>query len=843
MAKNLMQGDQHAIPFVLKMKDGTLITDAMVKTVVLNLGNLSRQYPGDVTYKNGQWLFPVTQAQTFAMRGSVEPQARVEFLNDDIFGGAGEPVELQNALNKGIIGTDGTTAAKQNAPTMQTELQGAILVIVAAAGVEFSAEGAVRYDEPQQLTDEQKAQAQQNIGVKAVTPDWQENDPESPNYIQNRNGGYYTWDEENPIGQYRILNGEKDDRFLTFANGRPQSDIGVYVAIKRDDAQAQFFKPFKYFLNDENASELGFYLKGWESDINAYSVSYILSPTDITDIKVYATNAVAWPSDVLPVSGLNSLGAVAVGSDFHPDEYGDDKFKYFSDVYLDNEGRLNTDKYFINIDSFEWSESSGAPDFHYETVKRGWILKSSEYLAGVLGIGSGDFPIRIIGGETVYGTGIPYLNCQFFTKTGKSGYFNWRATGKAEDAVLNPSSDSDFLVVRFTNNDGTWSTDKTYAEMKQALDDGKIVQGVVNDITSIGYVDGDSIEFYFSDFYSDNKRNPYFVYGAMHATVTEDAVEVQSSKDEDIANYRSMILPAQTIVVNNGNGALSAVMLGGIDIMDNPLTYLFSAFINMASYTLPTLTALYVKDRTPLATDRFYFSNTVLTPNSDNTSVKIDFIFKSADVTKTLTGSVTVPNGWDGETPLDETWTYEANDLLDGAVRYDEAQSLTDVQKNQARDNIGALPVDADVGQATVGQILSVKSVGSDGKPSAWSVVDKPKDGAKGDTGATGPQGETGPQGPQGETGPAGADGAPGKNGTNGEDGYSPTASVTETDDGAEITVTDKTGTTTATVKNGKNGADGHTPEKGVDYWTAADKAEIVQDTLAALPTWTGGDY
>lgn len=62
--------------------------------------------------------------------------------------------------------------------------------------------------------------------------------------------------------------------------------------------------------------------------------------------------------------------------------------------------------------------------------------------------------------------------------------------------------------------------------------------------------------------------------------------------------------------------------------------------------------------------------------------------------------------------------------------------------------------------------------------------------GPKGDTGAQGPQGETGPQGPQGPAGPAGT-----------------------------------------------------TPVKGTDYWTAEDKASIVQDTLAALPTWTGGSY
>ena len=43
--------------------------------------------------------------------------------------------------------------------------------------------------------------------------------------------------------------------------------------------------------------------------------------------------------------------------------------------------------------------------------------------------------------------------------------------------------------------------------------------------------------------------------------------------------------------------------------------------------------------------------------------------------------------------------------------------------------------------------------------------------------------------------------------------------------------------------EKGLKGDKGDTPVKGTDYWTAADKTEIVNDTLAALPTWTGGGY
>lgn len=52
-----------------------------------------------------------------------------------------------------------------------------------------------------------------------------------------------------------------------------------------------------------------------------------------------------------------------------------------------------------------------------------------------------------------------------------------------------------------------------------------------------------------------------------------------------------------------------------------------------------------------------------------------------------------------------------------------------------------------------------------------------------------------------------------------------------------------KDGSPGAKGDKGDTGAAGHTPEKGVDYWTAADKSGIVDDVLAALPTWTGGNY
>lgn len=83
--------------------------------------------------------------------------------------------------------------------------------------------------------------------------------------------------------------------------------------------------------------------------------------------------------------------------------------------------------------------------------------------------------------------------------------------------------------------------------------------------------------------------------------------------------------------------------------------------------------------------------------------------------------------------------------------------------------------------------------------------------------------------------------------GKNGDNGTSVTvSSVSEsTADGGSNVVTFSDGKT-LTVKNGKTGSPGspgYSPVKGTDYWTSADKTEMVNSVLAALPTWNGGSY
>ena len=172
------------------------------------------------------------------------------------------------------------------------------------------------------------------------------------------------------------------------------------------------------------------------------------------------------------------------------------------------------------------------------------------------------------------------------------------------------------------------------------------------------------------------------------------------------------------------------------------------------------------------------------------------------------------------------------------------------------------------------------------GKPSRGEAGEKGEQGIpgepgpKGDTGEQGPKGEPGDQGPQGEAGPQGEQGLPGEQGPKGEpgeqgqkgdtgaqgpkgaDGMAATVAVgtvTTGEPGTNAAVANagtsaaavlnftiprgEKGATGATGATGEKGADGYTPVKGVDYFTDAEKSEMIQAVLDALPAAEGVSY
>ena len=111
---------------------------------------------------------------------------------------------------------------------------------------------------------------------------------------------------------------------------------------------------------------------------------------------------------------------------------------------------------------------------------------------------------------------------------------------------------------------------------------------------------------------------------------------------------------------------------------------------------------------------------------------------------------------------------------------------------------------------------------GDDGKSAYEIAVEKGFIGTEeewlsslvGPQGPVGPQGEQGPQGDKGDPGPKGDKGDKGDTGEQGPQGI-----------------------------QGIQGEKGDSPVKGVDYWTATDKQEIINDVLLALPAAEGGTF
>ena len=124
---------------------------------------------------------------------------------------------------------------------------------------------------------------------------------------------------------------------------------------------------------------------------------------------------------------------------------------------------------------------------------------------------------------------------------------------------------------------------------------------------------------------------------------------------------------------------------------------------------------------------------------------------------------------------------------------------------------------------------------------------DKGEPGEKGDTGAQGVKGDTGATGPAGVPGKDGADGKPGAagaDGAKGADGITP--HIGDNGNwylGGTDTGKPSRGATGAKGDKGEPGTPGKTPARGTDYWTAADKQEIVNSVIAALPDGTEVSY
>lgn len=98
-----MQGDSYSIKIKIS-QDGLPLTPEMVEEVEIAIGSYIKKYPGEVSYLDESWLFPVSQKESFAMMAVPQPcQLRVKLAGGDVFGTDMGSIDVCDSLSKEVL--------------------------------------------------------------------------------------------------------------------------------------------------------------------------------------------------------------------------------------------------------------------------------------------------------------------------------------------------------------------------------------------------------------------------------------------------------------------------------------------------------------------------------------------------------------------------------------------------------------------------------------------------------------------------------------------------------------------------------------------------------------------
>lgn len=77
----MIQGDQYLLPIEIVFGE-TTITPDNCEGVMLSVGGVTKKYPGEITFSEGEWLYPLTQQQTLGCHGLLTVQVSVNMGGD-----------------------------------------------------------------------------------------------------------------------------------------------------------------------------------------------------------------------------------------------------------------------------------------------------------------------------------------------------------------------------------------------------------------------------------------------------------------------------------------------------------------------------------------------------------------------------------------------------------------------------------------------------------------------------------------------------------------------------------------------------------------------------------------
>ena len=107
----LLQGCSYMLPVVIRSSKGEVITADMVERASFTFADITKLYGegGEVLfdYDRGAWVVPLSEEETFALRGLIKWQARFLFINGSVDGTNPKSEEVSGSIDKTRLSAGG----------------------------------------------------------------------------------------------------------------------------------------------------------------------------------------------------------------------------------------------------------------------------------------------------------------------------------------------------------------------------------------------------------------------------------------------------------------------------------------------------------------------------------------------------------------------------------------------------------------------------------------------------------------------------------------------------------------------------------------------------------------
>ncbi len=98
----MVQGDAYSIDIEIK-NGGQILTSEDVELVEIIIHDITKKFPGDVTFSDGKFHYPITQQETFNLPRTCHAQVRVKFPGGDVIGSVMQSIDVYRALSKAVL--------------------------------------------------------------------------------------------------------------------------------------------------------------------------------------------------------------------------------------------------------------------------------------------------------------------------------------------------------------------------------------------------------------------------------------------------------------------------------------------------------------------------------------------------------------------------------------------------------------------------------------------------------------------------------------------------------------------------------------------------------------------